>query len=303
MLLLMSSVLCGCGVLHDDLSKCDLFLKFRYDYNMSYEDWFPSQVEEVKVFVFDKEGKYVQTFTESGEALKTAGYRMNIPYHMKGHTLVVWAGRTDADYVLPQLAAGDPINKLTLCYEPQSGTSNRKIAPLWYSGTAEMIFPEEGETVQDVSLIRNTNDFNIGISGQGGTFKPVSDFDIRIKGANGSYDCHNNCPAEIADITYTPAGYDGEQTAHLYTMRLIKGASMLLSVTEKSTGKEILIGGKAQADLIDLLLKSKPENMGEQEYLDRKYIWDLSFSYDTATYMAVSVTINGWTYWFHNTDL
>ena len=29
----------GCDVLHDDLSQCDLFLRFRYDYNMANEDW------------------------------------------------------------------------------------------------------------------------------------------------------------------------------------------------------------------------------------------------------------------------
>lgn len=30
----------GCDVLHDDLDQCDLFLKFRYDYNMANKDWF-----------------------------------------------------------------------------------------------------------------------------------------------------------------------------------------------------------------------------------------------------------------------
>lgn len=46
----------GCDVLHDDLSQCDLFLRFRYDYNMANEDWFTEQVEEVKIFVFDAKG-------------------------------------------------------------------------------------------------------------------------------------------------------------------------------------------------------------------------------------------------------
>ena len=38
----------GCDVLHDDLDQCDLFLKFRYDYNMANKDWFAEQVEEVR---------------------------------------------------------------------------------------------------------------------------------------------------------------------------------------------------------------------------------------------------------------
>lgn len=34
----------GCDVLHDDLSECDLYLRFRYDYNLASEDWFADQV-------------------------------------------------------------------------------------------------------------------------------------------------------------------------------------------------------------------------------------------------------------------
>ena len=59
--------------------QCDLFLEFRYDYNMVNEDWFADQVEEVKVYVFDAEGKYLQTFIEKGNPLKNTDYRMLIP--------------------------------------------------------------------------------------------------------------------------------------------------------------------------------------------------------------------------------
>ncbi|MCS2814850.1 FimB/Mfa2 family fimbrial subunit [Bacteroides ovatus] len=63
----------GCDVLHDDLDQCDLFLKFRYDYNMANKDWFAEQVEEVKVFVFDTQGKYIQTLTDNGKFAKKSG--------------------------------------------------------------------------------------------------------------------------------------------------------------------------------------------------------------------------------------
>ena len=45
----MAAGITGCDVFHDDLDQCDLFLEFRYDYNMVNEDWFADQVEEVKV--------------------------------------------------------------------------------------------------------------------------------------------------------------------------------------------------------------------------------------------------------------
>ena len=52
----LTAGLSACDVLHDDLSGCDLYLKFRYDYNLDNEDRFAVQVEEVKVFVFDAGG-------------------------------------------------------------------------------------------------------------------------------------------------------------------------------------------------------------------------------------------------------
>ena len=85
----MAAGITGCDVFHDDLDQCDLFLEFRYDYNMVNEDWFADQVEEVKVYVFDAEGKYLQTFIEKGNPLKNTDYRMLIPYRLKGCTAVV----------------------------------------------------------------------------------------------------------------------------------------------------------------------------------------------------------------------
>mgnify|MGYP002533542713 FL=1 len=81
---------------------------------------------------------------------------------------------------------------------------------------------------------------------------------------------------------------------------------MKLTVTEKSTGRKIDIGGSEAVNLVEYLLKSRPEGMGRQEYLDRRYDWDVSLRLgDNAQngYIALSITINGWTYWFHPTDL
>ena len=69
----------GCDVLHDDLSDCELTLQFRYDYTMEGKDLFTEQVQEVKVFIFDDNGKFLREFIESGEPLKATGYRMRIP--------------------------------------------------------------------------------------------------------------------------------------------------------------------------------------------------------------------------------
>lgn len=299
--LLQALALTSCHVLHEDMSDCDLFLKFRYDYNLSYEDWFSQQVEEVKVFIFDKEGKFVEALGQTAPTISSPDYKMKIPYQYKGYSAIVWAGKTDRDYVLSELKIGDPMEKLFLNYTPGDNISSHHIASLWHSGPDRMTFPDAGGTEQTVSLIRNTNDFYISLYASGTTI-PVSGYDITIKGANGSY-CHENSfPPGIPDITYRPAN-DQQQTANVYTIRLVEGNLLQISAKEKKSGKYILIDGKREADLIELLLKAKPGQMGNQEYLDRRYIWDISLNYNKDTYMAIYITINGWTHWFHGTDL
>lgn len=74
---------------------------------------------------------------------------------------------------------------------------------------------------------------------------------------------------------------------------------MPFSITEQTSGKAIDIGGETTINLIDYLLKSKPEAMGDQEYLDRRYQWDINIRIgdkEENGYVALSITINNWTY-------
>lgn len=298
--------LSACGVLHDDLSGCELRLRFRYNYNLSGEDWFAAQVDEVKVFVFDPSGGFLQVFTESGDELKSQNYGMRIPYELKGCTAVVWAGNTDRFYTLPTLVPGDRIERLTLEYRPDDGTSYARLDALWHSAPALLSFPDDGGTGQTMSLVRNTNDVTVGIT-RGDAPADVEDFEIEITGANGSYD-HKNAIAGAGSITYRPCPPTSMQDrALLHTLRLVKGSDMRFCVRSASTGRAIDMGGQTSVDLIDYLLKSKPDAMADQEYLDRRYEWDIDIRLSDAVgedaYLALSITINGWTYWFHPTDL
>lgn len=297
MLLLMAGF-AGCNKLHDDLSLCNLYLEFRYDYNLPREDWFAQQVEEVNVYVFNDRG-FVQRFSQSGAPLQAPGYRMELPYTLKGCTMVVWAGRTADHYDLPELAVGDPMDKLTLRLRAQSNASAVHIAPLWYSGPATITGTEKGGTTQTVSLIRDTNDIAVTIVSSSAADPAL--YKIQLKGANGSYDYRNNFVTADPQITYTPALLTST-TATLYTLRLVKGAPLLFSVTDQK-GRPIFAGGQAQIDLTEYLLQSNDTGLSDQEYLDRCYLWNVKLAYDPNGYVAISLSINGWTYWFQPTDL
>ena len=299
----------GCDVFHDDLDQCDLFLKFRYDYNMANKDWFAEQVEEVKVFVFDTQGKYIQTLTDNGHSLKSPDYRMLIPYRLKGCTAVVWAGKTDKFYLLPAMTAGDPINKLTLKYEPENNISNNHLDALWHSGPLLMFSSENISNTENVSLVRNTNDITIGIT-RGSNQVDLSKYNIQLIAANSIYDYKNNFGDGNKNIIYHPCADEEDNKlslqTRLHTLRFVKDVAMPFSITEQTSGKAIDIGGETTINLIDYLLKSKPETMGDQEYLDRRYQWDINIRIgdkEENGYIALSITINNWTYWFQPTDM
>ena len=305
----MAAGITGCDVFHDDLDQCDLFREFRYDYNMVNEDWFADQVEEVKVYVFDAEGKYLQTFIEKGNPLKNTDYRMLIPYRLKGCTAVVWAGKTDEFYRLSSMTAGDPIDKLALKYEPDNDMSNNHLDALWYSGPLQMFSPENISNTETVNLIRNTNDITIGIT-RGSNPVDLSKYDIQLIAANSIYDYKNNFGDGNKNIIYHPCADEEDNKlslqTRLHTLRFVKDVAMPFSITEQTSGKAIDIGGETTINLIDYLLKSKPEAMGDQEYLDRRYQWDINIRIgdkEENGYVALSITINNWTYWFQPTDM
>ena len=211
----------GCDVLHDDLSQCDLFLRFRYDYNMANEDWFTEQVEEVKIFVFDAKGRYLQTLTENGDALKRPDYRMPVPYRMKGCTAIVWAGKTDKFYSLPVMTAGDPVDKLTLKYEPENNISSNHLDALWHSGPLQMFSPEGISNTETVSLLRNTNDITLSIT-RGDGLTDMSKYDIKLVGANGSYDHKNNFGDTFQGTTAYSQICEGQQYVFFHNRKVIR---------------------------------------------------------------------------------
>ena len=299
----------GCDVLHDDLDQCDLFLKFRYDYNMANKDWFAEQVEEVKVFVFDTQGKYIQTLTDNGHSLKSPDYRMLIPYRLKGCTAVIWAGKTDEFYRLSSMTTGDPIDKLALKYEPDNNMSNNHLDALWHSGPLLMFSSENISNTENVSLVRNTNDITIGIT-RGSNQVDLSKYNIQLIAADSIYDYKNNFGDGNKNIIYHPCADEEDNKlslqTRLHTLRFVKDVAMPFSITEQTSGKAIDIGGETTINLIDYLLKSKPEAMGDQEYLDRRYQWDINIRIgdkEENGYIALSITINNWTYWFQPTDM
>ena len=218
-------------------------------------------------------------------------------------------GKTDEFYRLSSMTTGDPIDKLALKYEPDNNMSNNHLDALWHSGPLQMFSPENISNTETVSLIRNTNDITIGIT-RGSNQVDLSKYNIQLIAANSIYDYKNNFGDGNKNIIYHPCADEEDNKlslqTRLHTLRFVKDVAMPFSITEQTSGKAIEIGGKTTINLIDYLLKSKPEAMGDQEYLDRRYQWDINIRIgdkEENGYIALSITINNWTYWFQPTDM
>ena len=79
----------------DDLTNCPapkVSLKFDYTYNVENADAFSQEVKNLNVYVFDKNGKYFDTYTQSADKFET-GHSMDITDLQEGKYTFVCLAR------------------------------------------------------------------------------------------------------------------------------------------------------------------------------------------------------------------
>lgn len=284
----------SCDTIYDDLSDCHMYIQFKYDYNMDKTDKFADQCDKVEVFLFDANGVLVRTFTDSGDNLKRAGYRVEIPIHSGKYTVKAWAGHKDS-YDLTDMTVGTSTKEdLVLKLKSTANTHDRELEPLWSGTPVDFTYTGSSHHVETIDLVKKTNRVNLQVNMD-------SDLEVKITGANGSY-LYDNGFADTRTITYLPFSTTqtaGQSSFSLSSLRLVKGQDVRLSVIDKATGISLLPAG--DWDLIAYLLKTKPSGMADQEYLDRQDTWNIALHIDG--YIAMSIEINGWLVWNQESEL
>lgn len=304
--LMIPILLSSCDMLHEDIDDCQNGLKFHYDYNMLSADAFHSQVDKVEVFFFDKDGLFITSQEESGDILKSPTYRMDIPYSLNGYTAITWAGHHES-YTIPKLTPNVSTKSDLLLKMKRNGNQlrNEVLEPLWHGKEITL-----SGGLQDVGLVRNTNNVRIILKNvsEEKTPVPADNFEIKITADNSCYNFDNSLLPD-GTITYSPFHLSGDSqegvVAEINTMRFMDNKDVRLSIYNKSNGT-YLFGGAESINLIYYLLKTKKEayaSMPSQEFLDRQYDWDLTFFYTSDTFVALKVVINGWTFWMDSADI
>ena len=305
--LLLLLVLFSCTSIDETLPECQLYVSFRYDYNMEFTDAFAAQVNRVDVFVFDKDGTFIMKKSEQGKTLGSGSYRMQLQLPIGEYRIATWAGMSDA-FEMPELVAGkSTLKDLTVKMKrEESLIHNKVLEPLWYGGIQTVNFTGKQEQTETVRLIKNTNKFRFILQKSGpGEELDMNDCLFEIRADNGYYDWNNDLLDDDM-ISYQPYHLekveDVGMVAEMYSMRLLEHKKVYLTLTRKSDSKELM-----KVDLIPYLLLTKMEghNIPAQEYLDRQSEYAIVFFYnpELLNFLSTKIMINGWTIWLKGEDL
>lgn len=319
MCLVMLTIFSSC--VYEDEKPCPCEVRFVYDYNMEFADAFPSQVDWVKLFIYDERGRFVSS-VEDHITLHDGSYRLPLRLPAGNYTLVAWAGtdNTPSCYdILPQhLDAESSIDRLQLRLRLDGTQTVYDKSPeaLWHGIHEHFTVDETAPSLAVVPLVKDVNRFRVLI--QSADEKPLSaeDYSLAIKAANSIYD-YRNRPTDSLMLEYRPyimkeAFIDSRTAlaantallAEMGTLRLTTDRSSRFVVHNRKTGRDIF-----NIDLLkylEMMRLDKYKDMPLQEYLDREknYQIILLIGRDSNNAEVVlSLQINTWRIVFNDNDL
>lgn len=303
---LLTLLLSSCDMFHDSMEDCGLYLSFKYDRNMKKTDLFAEEVNRVDVFFFDKSGILQEHIYAEGSILANQGYRMNLSgLKREDYQVVTWAG-LGSDYELLYQKGVTKLEdfSLKLLSEEalENGTHSKLHADLWHGSITIESSYWDNRTLP-VDLVKDTNHFHISLQNNEVTLSQelLKDYTFQIITGNGEYD-YKNIPLTDQKLIYEPHNYTTDKNVGIVdikTMRILEDKSARLLV-RTSDGKIV-----ADIDLIYYIkegsFKGEGDGMTFSEYLDRQDHFYIHLNIQG--YMAVSITINGWTIWLQGTDI
>lgn len=333
LLLWMVSILAAsCDTIYEDEGDCTTYfrVKFTYDMNMSFADAFAHNVKSVTLYIFNGEGKLVNTLSESGSVLAEDDYVMNLGIEPGTYTLVAWAEgwETGSTFTYPMMQPHvHSLNDLTCRMNREYDEGNaayidNDLTPLFH-GIAQNIELEElldgGEQIIPINLTKNTHNVRVMLQHLSGEDIHADDFTYTITDVNGHMN-YDNSLIDDEQLTYRAwATYEG--TASLNTPDDARDAqtSVSIAIAELTTGRlmtdqEPILTVRNQKGetvlsipLIDYALLVKGHynrDMSDQEYLDRQGEYNLTFFLDENNrWVSSSIIINSWRVVLSETEL
>lgn len=308
----------------EDLESCpnEYEVCFVFDRNMLYADAFASQVKSVDVKVYDSQtGREVYSYTEAGEALAAEGYSVSLPVAPGQYDILCWGSMAEGDSFGYAAPAAKSLHENSVVLNTENGTSRRRLNNLFHGLTRGFTFIDNNEIgsrdkqTATVFLTKDTNRINVILHNLDGTEMDDDDFTFTITSRNGVM-AYDNSLANKTPVSYVPwhlqpihsdlgaSGTEGGKDTRAYVQnslsaefslaRLVDGNDSRLDIVRKSDGERI-ISIPLERNL--LLYKGEfHKNMSDQEYLDRKDDFTITFILDRNNNWdsAAMIYINDW---------
>ncbi|MDE5749164.1 MAG: FimB/Mfa2 family fimbrial subunit [Duncaniella sp.] len=333
--LLMGTLAAGltsCHAVWQEEPVCDqgLAIRFVYDYNMEDANAFPSQVHCLTVIVYDAEGRYVTTVTETDRAkLSDENWRLRLPLPEGSYRVVAYGGLEceDSSFDLSGARGMLTDRRVALKSDLLTSPKGKNLHPLFYGISmdedmaSKHAFASEPSVTTvgyndadlqpvTVYMMKDTNNVRILLHNSDGS--PINDTDFRytITDNNTLFDW-NNTLLPSPTVTYwpwtqgtipggsradgdDPVGLPAMAYAEISTSRFVTGSDAVLRIEEISSGRTVL-----RIPLVDILLQYKSANfgmLGNQEFLDRRSEWELSLFLDATLggWYTVTIWIEDW---------
>lgn len=308
--------------IYEDEVACPCEVRFVYDYNMEFADAFPSQVNDVMLFIFDANGRFVTSLQDSGPHLD-ANYRMPLQLAPGRYHLVAWAGLlTDPDcYNLNcDLQRGtSTADDLLLCLQTEEDEYDQCLTDLWHGQVTDFEVSADAPSYATISLVKDVKRFRVLLQDSEGNALSKDDYSFAITTANRMLDHHNE-PCECEPLTYRPyslteatIGNDATPTratdlhalvAEMGTLRLTDDVPARFTVRNERKQQNLF-----DVDLqkyLNLMKLDAYADMSLQEYLDRESSYQIILIMghnDAGQEVMLSIQINAWTLVFNQTEL
>jgi len=282
------------GCLKEDLSNCQKlhYLTFEYTKNKQGIDLFSNQVKALDVYVFDKDGKYVKHYSDTGVHLSTSNYAIPIDIPNGEYTFVVW-GDVEGVYNISDINAERQLQTSLSSFNNSrlSLKADQEYPEDLFFGIAKQVtINSDKSTNTHIQLTKNTNTLHITVNGVQNISNSSSDynFDIICYLANGELKFDNSISLPERLFQYIPVKRDENEDTLAFkirTIRLLTDMKSQLILYNKTTGEEIF-----NEDIIKLLLLSPDINNNDD--LDANDEYNIKLSVNTN--LSITISVNGY---------
>ncbi|MCH5224588.1 MAG: FimB/Mfa2 family fimbrial subunit [Muribaculaceae bacterium] len=341
--LFTASLLCVGGsscdnLVYDDEGDCQVhyYLQFVYDMNLKWANAFASEVTSVNLYVYDKDGKFLEEFTASGDELKNPDYMMELTMEPGDYQLVAWCGIGNSDGKGESFTVSQPTADVSTLEDMMCSlnTKSDDDYPVYsdtelkflFQGNISVSLPDsqDGKTYYyTMPLTKDTNHVRIILQELSGGDIEASDFDITIDGEDADM-AYDNSLVGSTQVAYLPWNQESDEmeltdssgniqynkglVADLSTARLMaeQANQTRLTVRNSESAEDII----ASVPIIQyaLLAKSYYEQayghqMTDQEFLDREDEYQLTFFLYKGQWISSYIYINSWRVVIHDYDV